>query len=331
MSIIATEFEGLGIELNDASTFVAAIPYQFYAILALLLVPLIAFGKRDFGPMAQSERIAQHGLTEEQKAAGEEVVVSDDKKVSAWNMGLPLIVLFVTIFAMFFSWGWPAEEVAGSKIRVALTSGYFLASITLGIMIIKQKLMTFNDVFDTFIGGIKKMAGILVIIICAWGVGGVCGDLGTSTFIVDSTIDIIPASLVPAMLFLIGSIISFATGTSWGTMAILLPLGIHMAYGFGVSEYITIAAVLSGSLFGDHCAPISDTTVMSSMAAGCNHIEHVKTQIPYALLAAVSAFIAYLILGFTELSAIIALPIAIAILVVLYMLAVKVFHGEKTS
>ena len=331
MSIIATEFEGLGIELNDASTFVAAIPYQFYAILALLLVPLIAFGKRDFGPMAQSERIAQHGLTEEQKAAGEEVVVADDKKVSAWNMGLPLIVLFVTIFAMFFSWGWPAEEVAGSKIRVALTSGYFLASITLGIMIIKQKLMTFNDVFDTFIGGIKKMAGILVIIICAWGVGGVCGDLGTSTFIVDSTIDIIPASLVPAMLFLIGSIISFATGTSWGTMAILLPLGIHMAYGFGVSEYITIAAVLSGSLFGDHCAPISDTTVMSSMAAGFNHIEHVKTQIPYALLAAVSAFIAYLILGFTELSAIIALPIAIAILVVLYMLAVKVFHGEKTS
>lgn len=331
MSIIATEFEGLGIELNDASTFVAAIPYQFYAILALLLVPLIAFGKRDFGPMVQSERIAQNGLTEEQKAAGEEVVVSDDKKVSAWNMGLPLIVLFVTIFAMFFSWGWPAEEVAGSKIRVALTSGYFLASITLGIMIIKQKLMTFNDVFDTFIGGIKKMAGILVIIICAWGVGGVCGDLGTSTFIVDSTIDIIPASLVPAMLFLIGSIISFATGTSWGTMAILLPLGIHMAYGFGVSEYITIAAVLSGSLFGDHCAPISDTTVMSSMAAGCNHIEHVKTQIPYALLAAVSAFIAYLILGFTELSAIIALPIAIAILVVLYMLAVKVFHGEKTS
>lgn len=111
----------------------------------------------------------------------------------------------------------------------------------------------------------------------------------------------------------------------------MLPLGIHMAYGFGVSEYITIAAVLSGSLFGDHCAPISDTTVMSSMAAGCNHIEHVKTQIPYALLAAVSAFIAYLILGFTELSAIIALPIAIAILVVLYMLAVKVFHGEKTS
>ena len=331
MSIIATEFEALGIEGTDVGTFVQAIPYQFYAILALLLVPLIAFGKRDFGPMLKSEEIAQIGLTEEQKAAGEEVVVSEDKKVSAWNMGLPLIVLFATIFIMFFSWGWPAESVAGSKIRVALTSGYFLASITLGIMIIKQKLMSFNDVFDTFIGGIKKMAGILVIIICAWGVGGVCGDLGTSTFIVDSTVDVIPASLVPAMLFLIGAVISFATGTSWGTIAILLPLGIHMAYGFEISEYITIAAVLSGSLFGDHCAPISDTTVMSSMAAGCNHIEHVKTQIPYAMLAAAAAFIAYLILGFTELSAVIALPIAIVILVVLYLLAVKLFHGKKTA
>lgn len=105
MTIIATEFEGLGIEQNDVSTFIAAIPYQFYAILALLLVPLIAFGKRDFGPMVQSERIAQNGLTEEQKAAGEEVVVSDDKKVSAWNMGLPLIVLFVTIFAMVLQLG----------------------------------------------------------------------------------------------------------------------------------------------------------------------------------------------------------------------------------
>ena len=133
------------------------------------------------------------------------------------------------------------------------------------------------------------------------------------------------------MLFAIGSVISFATGTSWGTMAILLPLGIHMAYGFGVSEFITIGAVLSGSLFGDHCAPISDTTVMSSMAAGCNHIEHVKTQLPYAMLAAVSAFIAYLILGVAELSAVIALPIAIVILLVLFGVCLKLFGGKKTA
>lgn len=154
--------------------------------------------------------------------------------------------------------------------------------------------------------------------------------MGTSQFIVDQTIGFLSPALVPALLFIIGAVVSFATGTSWGTMAILLPLGINMAFSFEVSEVITIAAVLSGALFGDHCAPISDTTVMSSMAAGCNHIEHVRTQIPYAVLAAVSAFIGYLIIGVTQSSAVVALPIAIVILVVLYFGAIKIF-GKRTE
>jgi len=203
-----------------------------------------------------------------------------------------------------------------------------LATIVLAIMVIVKKIMTFTEVVDTWVSGIKKMAGILAIIIAAWGVGSVCTALGTSQFVVDCTIGFLSPALVPALLFIIGAVISFATGTSWGTMAILLPLGINMAYGFGVSEAITIAAVLSGSLFGDHCAPISDTTVMSSMAGGCNHIDHVRTQIPYALLAAVASFIAYLIVGVTQMAAGIALPVALAILVVLFLLATKLF-GKK--
>ncbi len=331
MSIIATEFENLGIVESEMSVFMKAVPYQFYAILALLLVPLIAAGKKDFGPMALAEESAKHGLTEEQKAADEEVIVSDDTNVSPWNMVVPLIVLFSVIFIMFIGWGFPTQNVPGSKIRVALTSGYFMASVALLAMIVRQKLMTFTEAFDTFIGGIKKMAGILTIIVCAWGVGSVCGNLGTSNFIVDSTVGVISPSLVPALLFIIGAVISFATGTSWGTMAILLPLGISMANGFGVSEYITIAAVLSGSLFGDHCAPISDTTVMSSMAAGCNHIEHVKTQIPYAGMAAAAAFISYLIIGVAQVSAFVALPIAIAVLVVLYLVMTKVWGLKEEA
>lgn len=246
------------------------------------------------------------------------------------HMIVPLIVLFATIFIMFISWGFPTQNVPGSKIRIALTSGYLLASIVMGAMIIRSKIMNFTEVIDCFISGVKKMAGILVIIILAWGVGSVCSMMGTSQFIVDQTIGFLSPALVPALLFLIGAVVSFATGTSWGTMAILLPLGINMAYSFEVSEVITIAAVLSGSLFGDHCAPISDTTVMSSMAAGCNHIEHVRTQIPYAVLAAVSAFIGYLIIGVTQSSAVVALPIAIVILVVLYFGAIKIF-GKRTE
>ena len=296
MNIIATQYEAIGIEGSDAGTFMQAIPYQFYAILALVLIPVIALSKKNFGPMARSEQLALKGLTEEQMKSEDAIVVEDDKEVSMWNMLLPLIVLFVVIFAMFIGWGWPTHNIAGSKIRIALTSGYLLAAITCLIMIVKQKLMTFQQAFDIFVGGIQKMGSILAVIVVAWGVGSVCGTLGTSTFIVEST-----------------------------TMAILLPIGINMAYSFNLDFPLVIAAVLSGSLFGDHCSPISDTTIMSSMAAGCNHIEHVKTQLPYALVAAAGSFITYLIVGFADMSAAIALPIAIVVALVLYFLCCKLF------
>ena len=278
MNIIATQYEAIGIEGSDAGTFMQAIPYQFYAILALVLIPVIALSKKNFGPMARSEQLALKGLTEEQMKSEDAIVVEDDKEVSMWNMLLPLIVLFIVIFAMFIGWGWPTHNIAGSKIRIALTSGYLLAAITCLIMIVKQKLMTFQQAFDIFVGGIQKMGSILAVIVVAWG-----------------------------------------------TMAILLPIGINMAYSFGLDFPLVIAAVLSGSLFGDHCSPISDTTIMSSMAAGCNHIEHVKTQLPYAMVAAGGSFITYLIVGFADMSAAIALPIAIVVALVLYFLCCKLF------
>ena len=325
MNIIATQYEEIGIDGSDAGTFMQAIPYQFYAILALVLIPVIALSKKNFGPMARSEQLALKGLTEEQMKSEDTIVVEDDKEVSMWNMLLPLIVLFIVIFAMFIGWGWPTHNIAGSKIRIALTSGYLLAAITCLIMIVKQKLMTFQQAFDIFVGGIQKMGSILAVIVVAWGVGSVCGTLGTSTFIVDSTTGTLSPALVPGLLFVIGAVISFAIGSSWGTMAILLPIGINMAYSFGLDFPLVIAAVLSGSLFGDHCSPISDTTIMSSMAAGCNHIEHVKTQLPYALVAAAGSFITYLIVGFADMSAAIALPIAIVVALVLYFLCCKLF------
>lgn len=331
MSIIATEHENLGIAASDSSTFMQAIPYQFYAILALLLIPLITISKRDFGPMLKAEqRAVAQGLSDTELAMASEAEKESENagKATAKNMVIPLIVVFATIFIMFIGWGFPTHNIPGSKIRVALTSGYFLGIVTMSIMVLTQKIMTFSEVVDTCVAGVKKMAGILVIIVLAWGVGSVCSMLGTSQYIVDTTIGFLSPKLVPVMLFIIGSVISFATGTSWGTMAILLPLGINMAVSFEVSEIITIAAVLSGSLFGDHCAPISDTTVMSSMAAECNHMDHVRTQIPYACLAAVAAAIGYLIVGIAEMSAVVALPLAIIILVVLFLASTKIWGAK---
>ena len=210
MNIIATQYEAIGIEGSDAGTFMQAIPYQFYAILALILIPVIALSKKNFGPMAHSEQLALKGLTEEQMKSEDVIVVEDDKEVSMWNMLLPLIVLFIVIFAMFIGWGWPTHNIAGSKIRIALTSGYLLAAITCLIMIVKQKLMTFQQAFDIFVGGIQKMGSILAVIVVAWGVGSVCGTLGTSTFIVESTTGTLSPALVPGLLFVIGAVISFA-------------------------------------------------------------------------------------------------------------------------
>lgn len=131
-------------------------------------------------------------------------------------MILPLVILLGTILVMFVSWGFPFQNIPGSKIRIALTSGYLLASIVCMIMITAQKLMSFKETFDVFIGGIQKMGSVLVVVVLAWGVGSVCKDLGTSQFIVDSTLGLITPHVVPALLFLVGVIISFATGTSWG-------------------------------------------------------------------------------------------------------------------
>ena len=138
MGIIATEFENLGIQTSDASAFVQAIPYQFYAILALVLVPLIALSKRDFGPMAKFETYAlENGPTAAELEADKSIVQSENaSKATAWEMIIPLLVMFVTIFVMFIGWGFPGQNIPGSKIRIALTSGYMLATIVLAIMVI---------------------------------------------------------------------------------------------------------------------------------------------------------------------------------------------------
>lgn len=168
MSIIAAEFENLGIQASDSTTFLQAIPYQFYAILALLLVPLVASSNRDFGPMLKAERYTLENGPKESELAEETITVESSDNATAWHMIVPLIVLFATIFIMFISWGFPTQNVPGSKIRIALTSGYLLASIVMGAMIIRSKIMNFTEVVDCFISGVKKMAGILVIIILAW-------------------------------------------------------------------------------------------------------------------------------------------------------------------
>lgn len=325
--------------VNGFALFIQAIPYNFYALLMLWLVFLVALTGRDFGPMYRREQLAIRQEPPRPKTAPEG---RDRPRGRAVDLLLPTACLIVAVV-----WGMAvlgrrscreaglaltaSNVFANTDAPMALCFGCSVTLLVMALLYIPRGVMSFSGFVEGFLDGFKLITPALLVLTFAWGLKSFAARLDTAAFVRElfdgrETL----TALFPLALFLVGGVLAFATGTSWGTMAILLPLGINMAYGFGVSEAITIAAVLSGSLFGDHCAPISDTTVMSSMAGGCNHIDHVRTQIPYALLAAVSSFIAYLIVGVTQMAAGIALPVALAILVVLFLLATKLF-GKKIA
>ena len=329
MGIIATEYESIGYVENEFAAFISAIPMQFYALTALFLVPMVAISSREFGPMAKAEHRA---LYENKVLSDTAVPLRPDTKIELpegveprlSSILAPLAVLFIVMFAMFVSFGFPGR-MAGPNMRTAMGTAYLLAAFTCMALVVKNKAMTFKLAFDTYMSGMQRMMYILVVLVLAWSVGSICGDLGTSRFLVSVTQGLLSPGLLPALIFVIGGVIAFATGTSWGTFAILLPIAIPMAAALGAPMHACIAAVLSGGLFGDHCSPISDTTILSSMAAASDHVDHVKTQIPYALTAAGASFIAYVFVGMT--GSTLAVIVAFAFLIGLYLIFNK-FFGE---
>ncbi|WP_019376411.1 Na+/H+ antiporter NhaC family protein [Virgibacillus halodenitrificans] len=286
--------------------FLQSIPWNFYAILCLLAVPMIIMGK-DFGPMAKAERRAEKTgklipdgstpLSSVEKDLGE----PHKRDGSVWNFVLPLVTLIsVSVWGLWYSGGGAEgksmmDALADTDVSVALTWGAF-AMTFVGIILALIQGMGLKKCEDTLLGGIRTMLPALVIIVLAWSIGTVTSELGTAEFVVNATQGWMSAALLPFLVFVIGMFISFATGTSWGTMSILTPLAIPLAYTLGDVDLIPIVvgAIFAGAIFGDHVSPISDTTVMASIFAGSDHIAHVNTQIPYALVPAGIAGILYL-------------------------------------
>lgn len=329
MGLIKAEFDNLGVLESDYTTFVRAIPFQFYAILAIIMIPLVAFTKMDFFQMKKAEMRAekQTGAEGEERmsdmavrsGAGETSEGSKPgyslKHAKPVMVVLPIVVVFVTLFGTLAPLGFPFAKVDGNAFRVALTMGYFFGAVVLMVLICLFKVMDFNDTFKVYVGGMKGMTDVAITLILAWSLGKMISGLGTAEFIVNflQSMSFSPA-LVPAAIFLFGAFISFSTGSSWGTFAIMMPLAIPMAQAFGIPFYIAVGAVLSGGLFGDHCSPISDTTILSSTGAECDLVEHIKTQLPYAAVNGIIALVAYIIAGVTGSEA--ALVFAIAALIV---------------
>ncbi|ARJ38499.1 sodium:proton exchanger [Sporosarcina ureae] len=319
MGLIRAEFDKLNITDSEFSTLVAVIPFQFYAILAVLLVPVIALTKLDFGPMAKAERrvreTGQLYWAESKPLRKPEVTneyTTGSRAILVW---LPLLVLFITLFGLLVSYGFPFEPVPGGDFRVSLSTAYLFAAITIVLLMLIFKVKKFGETVDIYTTGMQKMVYVATTLVLAWALGQVIGEMGTANYIVEMMKGNIPAFIIPAILFVVGAIMAIASGTSWGTFAIMLPIAIPMAVALDAHLLVCIGAVLSGGIFGDHCSPISDTTILSSTGAGADHIDHVKTQFPYALLNAVAAFIGFVVAGITGSVYTIFLSVAIIIVV----------------
>lgn len=304
MGLIQAEFENLGVAQSDYTTFVEAVPFQFYAILAILMIPLIAFTGKDFSQMRKAEKKAEGEDFSWEETGEEQERDSGDYSIRNARPSmvlLPIIVVFVTLFATLAPLGFPFRKVDGNDFRVALTMGYFFGALVLMALIRVYKVQVFQKTFKIYVDGMKGMTDVAVTLILAWSLGNMISGLGTADFIVNAmkAIHFSPV-LIPAFIFLFGTFVSFSTGSSWGTFAIMMPLAIPMAHAFGIPYAIAVGAVLSGGLFGDHCSPISDTTILSSTGAQCDLVGHVKTQLPYAAVNGVIAFVTYIAAGVTK-------------------------------
>ena len=338
LGLFGDAFAALGVDINPFGVFIRTIPYTFYNIFALVLVFTLAARGRDFGPMLKAEKRAR--LTGQVHREDANLMWPDETEklkegitLRASNAIVPIVTLVVVSFVGLWYNGYDPESglawyslkgiqesFGNSDASVVLLWASITAAIVAGIMAMSQKIMKLNEVFDAFVGGSKSLIITAIILILAWSLGAVVSEIGTADYLVSAVSDKVPGGIIPIVVFLISMTVAFSTGTSWGTMAIVIPLAVPLAAAYVQGDpsqaplvMAALSAVLSGSIFGDHCSPISDTTIMSSMASGSDHIDHVKTQVPYALTGAAITFISYLLVGVVGVPVWITLIIGIAI------------------
>ena len=288
--------------------FPDVILYSFYSFFAIALVLITSSMKRDFGPMLRAEiRTTKTGKTMDDGAFPmmnvNKLGVKDGVRARAINMVLPVITLVtITLIALYVT-GLRAsgletisfiETIGYADVMNALLFGALGAVIVAMISYLLQGFKL-TELMRSFVCGAEMMVTANLILLLAWSIGDICELVGLGDYVVGLTLPYIPPWALPIGIFFISFFVGFSTGTSWGTMAIVIPIAIPLGIGLGVPLSIAIAPVLSGSVCGDHCSPISDTTVMASMFSGSDHMAHVRTQIPYALVGAAIAIYAYLV------------------------------------
>ncbi|PKK86609.1 MAG: sodium:proton antiporter [Thermoplasmata archaeon HGW-Thermoplasmata-1] len=312
IGILGVALAAAGIETNAYAAFMRSIPYNFYAVIAVGWVLIIALSSVEYGPMKTAERRA----LEERKPIRDGAKPLVSKELSGMdaakgarphvlNLMLPIGVLITS--AIFFLWLTGHEPGYGFKNALfssdpsrALVYATLTTLIYCAFLYSVQRIMPLREFIEAMLSGFKAMVPALVILVLAWSIGAAVGELGLADFVVDAVAPLLSEAWIPLAVFLVSCFAAFATGTSWGTFAIMLPISVPLAHAFSPAlVFPTIAATLGGAVFGDHCSPISDTTIISSMASHSDHIDHVKTQIPYALTCAAIACAAYVAVGYS--------------------------------
>ena len=329
-------------QIGGLELFIRAIPYNFYAILTIVMMIAIVLMKLDYGPMKKHELNAMNGdiFSSEGRDKLEQLEERDvNKNGSVWDLVAPVVVLIAgCLLGLLYSGGFFSgasfvDAFSGADASQGLVFGSFAGLIFSIIYFMCRRVLKFKDCMDSLPEGFKAMVPAIMILCCAWTLKTMTDSLGAKIFIAEfvrtSAGAFIP--LLPAIVFLIGVGLSFSTGTSWGTFGILIPI-VLAVFGGSISNEICIIAIsacMAGAVCGDHCSPISDTTIMASAGAQCNHINHVSTQLPYAITVAAVSFVAYIITGFVK-NAWICLPIAI-VLMLATLFVIKVITNKKSA
>lgn len=299
------------------SVMFSSLVYNFYPILTLILLFVIIVSKKDFGPMRKAEkRTAETGklLNDDARPMISDTITTmetkDGVKPRAINMLIPMFTMVALMPVMLAFTGWAKVENSESFLNhifqsIGQGSGssavlYSVISSLIIAMILyrSQKIMKLPEMIELALKGISGLMPLALLMMLAFAISEVCNQLGTGIFVAEWSKSWLSPEFLPVIIFLISSFIAFSTGTSWGTFAIMMSIAIPMATAHDANVYVVIAATIGGGVFGDHCSPISDTTIISSMASASDHIDHVKTQLPYALFTGAITALIYLVMGF---------------------------------
>ncbi len=325
MSLLDGPYSQFGITENPYITFLKSVPYSFYCLLTLVFVFMNITMRKEFGPMhAAQMRSRKTGevLAENANPMVDPHLMEDEelkRKATHWsNAFIPILaVISLTLVGLWVTGKNSLGEVSHYSIKDIISGSDSYAALmwasfmTCGLAIllsVSKRILTLQEAMDAWLNGVRSMVLACVILVLAWTLGGVCEDLHTADYLVSLTSGIITPAMLPAITFLTAAAISFSTGSSWATMSIMVPIIAPMSIklmGMDPNMVVqtpifvsTFAAILSGATFGDHCSPISDTTILSSMASGADHIDHVRTQLPYAMTTGVIALsVGYIFTG----------------------------------